>query len=56
MSGPQLDGVCYCCMFINIQLIIDESLSQGFPQSNQSVYKNGYVRNAAIRVLVRIAQ
>ena len=44
-------------VFINIQLIIDESLSQVFPQSNQrSVYKNEYVRKAAICVLVGIAQ
>ena len=51
-------------VFINIQLIIDESLSQGFPslitglsQFNQrSVYENKYVRNAAICILVRIAQ
>ena len=33
--------------FINIQLIVDESLSQGVPKSNQrNVYENDYVRNA----------
>ena len=36
-------------VFINIQLIINESLSQGFPNQIN-------VRNAALCVLVRIAQ
>ena len=43
-------------VFINIQLITDESLSE-FSQSNQrSLYENEYVRNAVICVLIRIAQ
>ena len=51
-------------VFINIQLIIDESLSQGFPSQinegftkmNVFVYENEYVRNAAICIFVRITQ
>ena len=43
-------------VFINIQLIIDESFITGLSQPNQrSVYENEYVRKAATCVLVRIA-
>ena len=43
-------------MFIDIQLIIDESFITGLSESNQRVYENEYVRSAAICVLIRIAQ
>ena len=44
-------------VFINIQLIIDEFFITRLSQSNQQrVNENEYVCNAAICVLVRIAQ
>ena len=56
-AGPQSKGVCYCCCVYQHSAYNRCIFVTGLSQSNQrSIYENEYVRNAAICLLVRIAQ
>ena len=55
-AGPQSNGGCYCCCVYQHSATNRCNFITGLSQSNQqSVYKNEYIRNAVICVLLRMS-